>query len=588
MKKKILLAAMGVLSLGLFLTACGTVTYNVVETDKKYEYEVRGMSGAKPDAGITIDGKMDDTAYRGLKTLTLKKNHEGQTAEIEVTAFIGKSGLYLGAQVEESTKVYYNPIRNSAYNTCIEYYFGFGDGQARGSGIFEVILSAGGQFSVRVMGKDGWENFGYKYEEAPIYAMQMAKADENGDCHAWSAEAFIPYEVFGRTARPGNVYFTLEHVAPQNNDSLDRARYNFAVYQAGYSYATEMDPTTYPYVCGRDGFLTEDIVFNVKGNGTVREENGYDRAIMNRTTRFIVKPAAGNTLKSFKVNGVDRTAELKDDAYSFICTGKIEIEAEFLEIAKLGSATLHLSGLKNKVSATVSDGELKLVDSDGVEKTGFTVTNGTAIVTDVYTINYEVYVGNSWYGQVFFESGKTEYDLTLGYLFCDVTYTPGASGNLTNVGNSEVTVSGKWLDHNPSRVTVRTDGLDTDYTLTTVVKLSNHRNNSTSRLSIALSEGGDVFNIFSRDMWMIGHGAKRDLDQDNGEENSPLAEKVGAALLSDGGLTLTIVRSGNNVTVKALIDGTETTLDSFMVSGGAQIQFIVGAGTWIFSDVTVQ
>lgn len=588
MKKKILLASMGVLSLGLFLTACGTVTYNVVETDKKYEYEVLGMSGATPDAGITIDGKMDDTAYRGLKTLTLKKNHEGQTAEIEVTTFIGKSGLYLGAQVEESTKVYYNPIRNSAYNTCIEYYFGFGDGQARGSGIFEVILSAGGQFSVRVMGKDGWENFGYKYEEAPIYAMQMAKADENGDCHAWSAEAFIPYEVFGRTARPGNVYFTLEHVAPQNNDSLDRARYNFAVYQAGYSYATEMDPTTYPYVCGRDGFLTEDIVFNVKGNGTVREENGYDRAIMNRTTRFIVKPAAGNTLKSFKVNGVDRTAELKDDAYSFICTGKIEIEAEFLEIAKLGSATLHLSGLKNKVSATVSDGELKLVDSDGVEKTGFTVTNGTAIVTDVYTTNYEVYVGNSWYGQVFFESGKTEYDLTLGYLFCDVTYTPGASGNLTNVGNSEVTVSGKWLDHNPSRVTVRTDGLDTDYTLTTVVKLSNHRNNSTSRLSIALSEGGDVFNIFSRDMWMIGHGAKRDLDQDNGEENSPLAEKVGAALLSDGGLTLTIVRSGNNVTVKALIDGTETTLDSFTVSGGAQIQFIVGAGTWIFSDVTVQ
>ena len=588
MKKKILLAAMGVLSLGLFLTACGTVTYNVVETDKKYEYEVRGMSGAKPDAGITIDGKMDDTAYRGLKTLTLKKNHEGQTAEIEVTTFIGKSGLYLGAQVEESTKVYYNPIRNSAYNTCIEYYFGFGDGQARGSGIFEVILSAGGQFSVRVMGKDGWENFGYKYEEAPIYAMQMAKADENGDCHAWSAEAFIPYEVFGRTARPGNVYFTLEHVAPQNNDSLDRARYNFAVYQAGYSYATEMDPTTYPYVCGRDGFLTEDIVFNVKGNGTVREENGYDRAIMNRTTRFIVKPAAGNTLKSFKVNGVDRTAELKDDAYSFICTGKIEIEAEFLEIAKLGSATLHLSGVKNKAPATIPDGELKLVDSDGVEKTGFTVTNGTAIVTDVYTINYEVYVGNSWYGQVFFESGKTEYDLTLGYLFCDVTYTPGASGNLTNVGNSEVTVSGKWLDHNPSRVTVRTDGLDTDYTLTTVVKLSNHRNNSTSRLSIALSEGGDVFNIFSRDMWMIGHGAKRDLDQDNGEENSPLAEKVGAALLSDGGLTLTIVRSGNNVTVKALIDGTETTLDSFTVSGGAQIQFIVGAGTWIFSDVTVQ
>lgn len=588
MKKKILLAAMGVLSLGLFLTACGTVTYNVVETDKKYEYEVLGMSGATPDAGITIDGKMDDTAYRGLKTLTLKKNHEGQTAEIEVTTFIGKSGLYLGAQVEESTKVYYNPIRNLAYNTCIEYYFGFGDGQARGSGIFEVILSAGGQFSVRVMGKDGWENFGYKYEEAPIYAMQMAKADENGDCHAWSAEAFIPYEVFGRTARPGNVYFTLEHVAPQNNDSLDRARYNFAVYQAGYSYATEMDPTTYPYVCGRDGFLTEDIVFNVKGNGTVREENGYDRAIMNRTTRFIVKPAAGNTLKSFKVNGVDRTAELKYDAYSFICTGKIEIEAEFLEIAKLGSATLHLSGLKNKVSATVSDGELKLVDSDGVEKTGFTVTNGTAIVTDVYTTNYEVYVGNSWYGQVFFESGKTEYDLTLGYLFCDVTYTPGASGNLTNVGNSEVTVSGKWLDHNPSRVTVRTDGLDTDYTLTTVVKLSNHRNNSTSRLSIALSEGGGVFNIFSRDMWMIGHGAKRDLDQDNGEENSPLAEKVGAALLSDGGLTLTIVRSGNNVTVKALIDGTETTLDSFTVSGGAQIQFIVGAGTWIFSDVTVQ
>ena len=589
MKKKILLAAMGVLSLGLFLTACGTVTYNVVETDKKYEYEIRGMSGAKPDAGITIDGKMDDTAYRGLKTLTLKKNHEGQTAEIEVTTFIGKSGLYLGAQVEESTKVYYNPIRNLANNTCIEYYFGFGDGQARGSGIFEVVLSAGGQFSVRVMGKDGWENFGYKYKEAPIYAMQMAKADENGDCHAWSAEAFIPYEVFGRTARPGNVYFTLEHVAPQDNDSMARARYNFAVYQAGYSYATEMDPTTYPYVCGRDGFLTEDIVFNVKGNGTVREENGYDRAIMNRTTRFIVKPAAGNTLKSFKVNGVDRTAELKDDAYSFICTGKIEIEAEFLEIAKLGSATLHLSGVKNKAPAAIPDGELKLIDSDGTETTGFTVTDGVVTVTDVYTIAYEVMVGNDWRGQVFFESGKTEYDLTLGYVFFGADLLDGAFVDYSGLTENSFTVTGAWRDHQPNVISlILPEDAGENFTLEMTVKLVKFAG-ATSRISLVPSDVGKVYNIFNLGDWKIGSSeGKYPLEQDGGEKASENATAAGGLLRSQEGLQLKLRRAGNAVTVEMKLDGENwTTVETFTVTGNAQMQIWIGGGTWAFQNVTL-
>lgn len=587
MKKKILLASLGVVAMGLLLAGCGSVTYNVIGTDKTYEYELRGMSGATPDAGITIDGKMDDSAYKGLKKLTLQKNYQNQTSEIEITTLIGKSGLYLGAEVEESTKVFYNPTRNSAYNTCVEFYFGFGDGNARGQGIFEVDLSAGGQFSIRVMQKGSWSKFGYGYEEAPLYAMKMAE-DENGDCHEWSAEAFIPYSVFGRTTRPSNVYFTIAHNTPEKMDGLNRLSYNFAFRQAGYSYATEMDPTSYPYVCDRNGYRYENITFDKIGGGTLKEEHDYTRALLNRKTNIVVQPDEGNALKSFTVNGVDSKDDVKNGVYSCVCKGELVIEAEFTQITELNSATVSLSGKKNGVSVTIDDGELKLIDGAGKEKK-FTVTNGVATVTDVFTNNYEAYVGNDWYGRIFFENGKTSYDLVLGYMFCDVTLTAGASANFAKVSENAIIVSGVWIDHDPSIVTLRLpEETNGDYTLTTTVRLSDFQDNHTNRLSIAVSGEGNVFSIYSRGMWMIGHGMKRDLDQDNGEEKGALADKVGAALLNEGGLQLTITRTGDDVTVSAVIDDNATRLDSFKVSGDSSIQFMIGAGTWTFSDVTVQ
>ena len=73
--------------------------------------------------GITIDGKMDEGSYANLKKLELKKKVARETADIELTTFIGKSGIYIGVEVEESSTVYYNPKRTSAYNTGIECYF---------------------------------------------------------------------------------------------------------------------------------------------------------------------------------------------------------------------------------------------------------------------------------------------------------------------------------------------------------------------------------------------------------------------------------------------------------------------------------
>lgn len=588
MKKKILLTAMGVLSMGLFLTACGSVTYNVIETDKKYEYELRAMSGATLDAGVVIDGKTDDSAYNGLRTLTLKKNYQGQTAAIEVTTFIGKNGLYLGAQVQESTKIYYNPTRDSAYNTGMEFYFGFGDGQARGQGIFEVDLSAGGQFSIRVMNKSTWSQFGYKYEEAPIYAMQIAEEDENGESHEWSAEAFIPYAVFGRTARPSDVYFTIAHNVPQDMNSLNRMHYNFAVRQAGYSYATELDPTSYPYICDRNGFRTEDIVYNVKGNGTVQEENGYDRAILNKTTSFTVKPAAGSTLKIFKVNGVDQTAELLNGSYSLICAGKIEIEAEFVEVNKLDSVTLSLRGIKNHASVAIPNGDLMLVDSDGKEKTGFTVTDGVATVTDVYTIAYDVIVGNDWRGQIFFESGKTAYDITLGYVFFGADLIDEAFVDYSGLTENSFTVTGAWRDHQPNVISlILPEDAGENFTLEMTVCLKRFTGAS-SRLSLAPSDAGNVYNIFNIGDWKIGAGDRRDLEQDGGEQASETATTVGELVRSQEGLQLKLTRAGNTVTVEMKLDGENwTTVETFSVSGNAQMQLLIGGGTWAFQNVTL-
>ena len=578
------------------LTACnGEDTFNVVKTDKNYEYEIRGMSGATVDKGMVIDGKMDEGSYANLKKLELKKKVARETADIELTTFIGKSGIYIGVEVEESSTVYYNPKRTSAYNTGIECYFSLGKDD--NDTLYEMDVTPGGQFSLRKMGNNGWTYFNYDYVVAPIYAMTAEGDLEGLTCHAWTAEVFLPYGVFnGRTSRPEKFYCTLAHNAPGGYTGMARTHYNFAVEQTSWTYATEREPETYPYVCDMDGYIYNDISFEVTGNGTVEERYGYERTLRNEPSRFVVTPAAGNILKSLVIDGKDFTEKIVNGIVEYPYTGKdVKVEAEFIPLESLKNVTLNLQGKKDGESAAVTGDKLTLVDADGNETT-FDMTDGVATLSEISTMKYDIKAGTvsgdgvdyDWYGTILFESGKTEYDVTVGYRFFDLDLLSEASVDLSGVAEQAVTVTGYWVDHDPNLVTLRLpEDLGSNFTLETTVVLEKFTG-ATSRVSFAFSDSGNVYNIFNIGEWKIGAGDRRDLEQDGGEKPSETATKVGSLLRSAAGLAIRFTVEGSSVKVEMKLDGEHyETIETYSVTGNKQVQFIIGAGTWAFKNVTL-
>ena len=577
------------------LTACGGQTFNVIGTDKEYEYEIRGMSGAQVDGGMTIDGKADEGAYTNLKKLELKKRVARETADIELTTYFGKSGLYIHLDVEESSTVYFNPKRNSAFNTGVECYFSLGKDD--NDTLYEMDVTPGGQFSLRKMANTGWTYFNYDYEDAPIYAMTAEGDLAELTCHAWTAEVFLPYGIFnGMTARPEKFYCTMAHNAPAAYSGTARTHYNFATEQTSWTYATERQPETYPYVCDRYGFLYNEITFDVTGGGTVTERYGYQRALSGEPTRFVVTAEAGSVLKTLVIDGKDYTDKVIGGFVDYPATGKdIKVEAEFVELEKLVNVTVNLTGKKYGATAPVTGDKLTFVDADGNE-TSVDFTGESVTVPSIGTMKYTVKAGTAgadgvkyeWYGMNLFESGKTQYDLTLGYVFFDTDLLPEASVDYTDVANGGFAVTGYWVDHDPNVVSLRLpEDCGENFTLEATVRLEKFTG-ATSRLSIAPSTAGKVYNIFNIGDWRIGAGDRRDLEQDGGEAASETATQVGALLRSQEGLRLKLTRTGSNVTVAMKLDGENyTEIETFTVSGSAQLQFIIGAGTWAFENVTL-
>ena len=67
------------------------------------------------------------------------------TADVRLTTYTGKNGIYLAAHVEESTIVYYNAAKISSWNSGLEFYFAFGEANTWQDGFYEITATAGGE-----------------------------------------------------------------------------------------------------------------------------------------------------------------------------------------------------------------------------------------------------------------------------------------------------------------------------------------------------------------------------------------------------------------------------------------------------------
>lgn len=194
-------------------------------------------------------------------------------------------------------------------------------------------------------------------------------------------------------------------------------------------------------------------------------------------------------------------------------------------------------------------------------------------------------------------------DMALPKLGEDVAITVGnqfnsasTEGNADITGNTAVITKNKWAD-DPNTITLTpADTVGTDFVLNFNVKIAGNLTGATERMAFSLSATGEVYRIYNRGGWMIGHGQRMDdnkwLDQDKGEQATIYRKLIESAITSSDGLNLSFIRQGNNLTVLAQLGGEWVKLDSFAVSGDAEFKLHYGGDfdgnqTWTFSDITL-
>lgn len=319
----------------LTLSGCeliaGNVKYEVIPTEDTYTPDYKPMSGADIDDDITVDGQFDEDFYSETQWITLNKIDGNQTATVNMTVRIAKHGLLIAADVEENTLITYNKTRPTSYDSGLELYIGFGDGETWRDGLFEVDITAGERFNIRKYSSGSYVDVALAYDNAPYYSVSRRGSINDSECTGYSVELFIPYELFGREGRCNEVYVNTTHIAMPDWETTEvRNWYNFGGRQSSlYDWSS----LNQGYTFDRNGAVINQLRIKQTAGGIVSEEFGYDYTITGDTVNITIQPDAGYKLSSLKVNGVESIDNVLNGVYySFVSTGDCDIVPTFEKI----------------------------------------------------------------------------------------------------------------------------------------------------------------------------------------------------------------------------------------------------------------
>lgn len=340
MKKRLLAVTLSAITLAATcaaFTACDSETqYNVVKSNKEYTFEHYKKSSAVVDDEVTLDGEFNEDFYQTQKWFHGKKRQGQVTADVKLTTYTGKNGIYLAALVEESTIVYYNPAKISSWNSGLEFYFAFGGAETWRDGFYEITATAGEQLDVRraeISAGGEFRNMSLTRETTPQIAVKR-EGDLLGEtCQKYQFEIFLPYALFGRTTRPDAVNIDVCHHAAASAEMVNsRDRYDFGAHDL--SFYGWLNPKG-GYTFNVNGFVSNKLEITSTGGGKVTEDHGNEYAVTDNVVGFTVTPDAGKKVQKIEVtnNGVttDVTASVKDGKFTVVCKGDIAVNATFTD-----------------------------------------------------------------------------------------------------------------------------------------------------------------------------------------------------------------------------------------------------------------
>ena len=390
------------LALGLMVYSRNNVKEVAAEDD--YGYINPDETKAETDAGIVIDGVLDEEEYQNNNWLYLHNTEGGADVDIAMTSYYGEKGMYFVYDVTERTPIYVNLSRASYLNSCIEMYLAPSTVTSlTGNSLFEIDMLATGDMTFKKSnGKGGYVNVATTNDMMAVLGATPKGGEVNTEeCYGYSLELFIPWEYMDKfdldseAMKESFVYVDPAHITSFNyagtDTSVDRYWYFFAQ-QQGASFSN-----VYQYFrFNGDGVLGTVPV-------TLEEGDHYTMAgdptvIPGMWTTVTITPESGYAINSVLVNGEEyiKKVSYNEDGSVVLkirgTVGGLNISASAEPVTE-GNKTLSGIVYVNKVGGASLDGvEVSYTGPQG-EKPVELDSKGKFELTDLaqgyYTIKVE-------------------------------------------------------------------------------------------------------------------------------------------------------------------------------------------------------
>lgn len=233
--------------------------------------------------GVTLDGKLDETAWQHVYPLT----YTSVGVTVSVYVVFGEDGFYVGYDVEDN-EAYFHENRVSENNSSIEIYFSPVGTTTLNETVLQVRMEPNNDFTCyRALGAvDAQLSFPWSAEYLPVYGLSQAEAGWETDATTGGMvthgglqyEMFVGWDTLSLAEAPESIklYPCYNYI----NNSLSDGRRVSQVWPQG-RYNEPMDYYTFDaggYV-GNDARLTEkygeELLFGDAGNGLAKS-SGWD------------------------------------------------------------------------------------------------------------------------------------------------------------------------------------------------------------------------------------------------------------------------------------------------------------------------
>ena len=405
-----------------------------VAAEEDYGYVNPDETKAEPDAGITIDGVIDERVYQDNNWLYMRNDNGNATVDIAMTSYYGEKGMYFVYDVTESTPIYVNLDRNSAFNSCVELYLAVSDvTNMDRSEIFEIDLLPTGDIVFKQRNGKGAFMDVATTDDMMAYLGATTKGGEinTEDCYGYNLEFFIPWEYLDflgldvETMKTDYVFVNTAHITSYNyagTAETDRYWYSFAQQLGGNGWGN----VSLYYRFNKDGVIGTVPVELVQGEHYTIE--GAETVIPGVKTHITITPEDGYAINSILVNGeeyIKKVSYNEDGSITFDVRGVkegLEISAS-AEAVTEGDKTLSGTVKVHKNGGDSLNGVTASYAGPEGEKPITFGSNGNFTLTDLTKGYYTITVEKAGYEKIergIYLNRNIDIELTLEYITFEV------------------------------------------------------------------------------------------------------------------------------------------------------------------------